>query len=124
MIDPRAVVAAAASDVSELEVYRRPLVHILSTGDELAEPGTARERADAIPESVSFGVAALAEQWGAECIGRTRLRDDLATMQRVAETAVDKADVIVVTGGASVGEKDFAKTMFEPLGLELIFSKV
>jgi len=99
-------------------------VHILSTGDELAEPGTARERADAIPESVSFGVAALAAQWGAECIGRTRVRDELAAMQALACAAIDDADLVVVTGGASVGEKDFAKAMFEPLGLHLVFSKV
>jgi molybdopterin molybdotransferase len=45
-------------------------------------------------------------------------------MQEVAADAISRADIIVVTGGASVGEKDFAKTMFEPLGLDLIFSKV
>ena len=76
------------------------------------------------PKASRFGVAALAAQWGAECIGRTRLRDDLPAMQRAAEAALEQADVVVVTGGASVGEKDFAKTMFEPLGLELVFSKV
>jgi molybdopterin molybdotransferase len=124
LLDPRAIVAAAAADVSELEVHRRPRVSILGTGDELAEPGTARERADAIPESVSFGVAALAGQWGADCIGRSRLADVLPAMQRAAEAALERSDVVVVTGGASVGEKDFAKTMFEPLGLELVFSKV
>jgi molybdopterin molybdotransferase len=124
LLDPRTIVAAAAADVAEIEVYRRPRVHILSTGDELAEPGTARERADAIPESVSFGIAALSEQWGGQCIGRTRLRDDLATMRTEAAKTIEGADVVVVTGGASVGEKDFAKAMFEPLGLDLLFSKV
>jgi molybdopterin molybdotransferase len=124
LLEPRALIAAAGADVAELEVYRRPRIHILSTGDELAEPGTARERADAIPESVSFGVAALAGQWGAECMGRTRVPDDLPRMQRLARGAVDDVDLVVVTGGASVGEKDFAKAMFEPLGLELVFSKV
>ena len=124
LLDPRALVAAAAADLAELEVCRRPRVAILSTGDELAEPGTARERADAIPESISFGAAALAAQWGAQCIGRTRLRDDLPAMQRAAEELLEQADVAVVTGGASVGEKDFAKTMFEPFGLEFVFSKV
>jgi molybdopterin molybdotransferase len=123
-LDARAIVAAAASDVAEVDVYRRPLLHILSTGDELAEPGTAAARDDAIPESVSFGVAALAKQWGAKCVGRTRLRDDLEAMYQAAIAAVDAADVVVVTGGASVGEKDFAKAMFEPLGLALAFSKV
>ena len=66
----------------------------------------------------------MAEQWGGECIGRTRLPDDLPRMQRAAETVIEAADLVVVTGGASVGEKDFAKAMFEPLGLELVFSKV
>lgn len=124
LLDPRAIVAAAAADVGEVEVHRHPRLHILSTGDELVEPGTSRNRADTIPESVSFGVAALAEQWGARSTGRTRLRDDLPSMEVAAAAALESADVIVVTGGASVGEKDFAKTMFEPLGLELIFSTV
>lgn len=124
LFDPRAIVAAAAADVAELEVYRRPRVTILSTGDELAEPGAASERTDAIPESVSLGIAALSQQWGAAVIGRTRVRDDLGPMQMAAEAAIKEADVIIVTGGASVGERDFAKTMFEPLGLQLIFSRV
>jgi molybdopterin molybdotransferase len=123
-LDPRALVAAAGADVAELEVYRMPRLHILSTGDELADPGSARERADAIPESVSFGVAALAAQWGAECLGRTRVGDDLPRMQDLALAAIDDADLVVVTGGASVGERDFARATFEPLGLELVFSKV
>ena len=124
LLDPRAVVVAAAGDIAQLDVYRRPRLHILSTGDELAEPGTARERADAIPDSVSFGVAALAAQWGAQCVARSRVKDDLERMEGVARAAIEDADLVVVTGGASVGEKDFAKAMFEPLGLELIFSKV
>jgi molybdopterin molybdotransferase len=45
-------------------------------------------------------------------------------MQSFAETALGAAEVVVVTGGASVGEKDFAKAMFGHLGLELVFSKV
>jgi len=124
LLDARAIVAAGAADVARLEVYRRPRLHILSTGDELAEPGTARERADAIPESVSLGVAALAEQWGAHSVSRTRVRDDLPAMELTAQSAIEGADIIVVTGGASVGERDFAKAMFEPLGLALVFSKV
>ena len=124
LLDPRAVLAAAAADVATVRVHARPRVHILSTGDELAEPGSAAERADAIPDSVSLGVASLVEEWGGEYVGRARLRDDLSTMQSAAAAALDGADVVVVTGGASVGEKDFAKTMFEPFGLELVFATV
>jgi molybdopterin molybdotransferase len=63
-------------------------------------------------------------QWGTVCIGRQRLQDNLEAMSAAAKAAIEQADVVVVTGGASVGERDFAKAMFEPLGLELIFSKV
>jgi molybdopterin molybdotransferase len=124
LLDPRAIVAAAAADVAEVSVYRRPGIRILATGDELADPGSAEARPDAIPDSVSYGVAALGEQWGAKCTARTRVRDELPAMEVAAATAVRSADIVVVTGGASVGEKDFAKRMFEPLGLEIIFSKV
>ena len=124
LLDKRAIVAAAAADLSEVEVFKRPRVAILSTGDELAEPGTAAARPDAIPESVSLGVAALAGEWGAVLSHRKSLRDELTAMEQAAAQAISNADVVVVTGGASVGEKDFAKTMFEPVGLELIFSRV
>ncbi|MEA3029683.1 MAG: molybdopterin molybdotransferase [Sphingomonadales bacterium] len=124
LIDPRALAAAAAGDLAELEVWRRPRLIVLGTGDELAAPGTARATPGAIPESVSLGVAALAAQWGAEVVDRKRLDDDLPALERAAAEALDAADVVVVTGGASVGERDFAKAMFAPAGLELLFSKV
>lgn len=124
LLCPRAIVAAAAADLAEVSVYRRPRLRILSTGDELAEPGSAAVSTDCIPESVSFGVGALAAEWGATLTGRARLKDDLRAMERAAADAAASADVVVVTGGASVGEKDFAKAMFGPAGLELIFSKV
>ena len=124
LLDKRAIVAAAAADFAQVEVYSRPRVAILGTGDELAEPGTAAERPDAIPESVSLGIAAMAADWGADVVARERLRDELPAMEEAAAKALADADLVVVTGGASVGEKDFAKAMFEPLGLDLIFSKV
>ncbi|MEO6361102.1 MAG: molybdopterin molybdotransferase MoeA [Sphingomicrobium sp.] len=123
-LDPRALVAAAAADVDRLDLFRRPRVQIISTGDELVEPGTAAIQDNAIPESASFGVAALAEDWGARVEGRLRLSDDLAQLKSAAERALANADLVIVTGGASVGERDFAKSMFDDAGLKLIFSKV
>lgn len=123
-LDPRALVAAAGADLAELEVWRRPEILVLGTGDELAPPGQARDRPGAIPESVSYGVAALAVQLGGHSLGARRLADDLPAMERAAGEALGAADLVVVTGGASVGEKDFAEAMFLPHGLDLIFSKV
>jgi molybdopterin molybdotransferase len=123
-LDARAMVAAAGADIAQVEVWRRPKVIILGTGDELAPPGEARQRPGAIPESVSFGVAALIDQYGGRNVETRRIADDLPAMQREAVEAARQADLVVVTGGASVGEKDFAKAMFEPMGLELLFAKL
>lgn len=124
LLNPRALVAAAAADVDRVEVWRQPRLVIISTGDELAEPGSARNGARTIPESLSIGVAALARDWGGRLEGQLLVRDQPALLERAAAAALAGADLVVVTGGASVGEKDFAKSMFEPLGLVTLFSKV
>ena len=124
LLGPAALVAAGGADLAELEVHVRPKLAVLSTGDELVPPGEARNAPLAVPDSVSPGVAALAAEWGAEVVDRRSVPDELAALERAADDAVRKADVVVVTGGASVGERDFAKAMFSRQGLELLFSKV
>lgn len=123
-LSPRAMVTAAAADVAALEVRRRPRVAIIGTGTELAAPGLAHTRAYAIPESVTFGVAAMAEAAGAQIVSRQTGMDCLSTLEGLADDALTLADIVVVTGGASVGERDFAKSMFATNGLELVFAKV
>jgi len=122
-LGPRQLVAAAAADVAQVTVHRLPRLTIVATGDELTAPGTARARPGAIPESIGVGVAALARRWGAEVIGSRLLRDDLALLEAAGVEALDQADLVVVTGGASVGERDFARRLFGR-ALELVFSKV
>jgi molybdopterin molybdotransferase len=123
-LDPGALIAAAGADCAELRVSKRPRVALLSTGDELAEPGQARQSPLAVPDSASIGVAALADRCGAQIVELRRLRDDLAALESAASEAVQSTDLVVVTGGASVGERDFAEAMFAPLGLELLFAKL
>ncbi len=123
-LTPRAMVAAAAADVASLKVSSRPRIAIIGTGDELAPPGAAYLRDDAVPDSVTLGVAAMAGQAGGKVVARTIGLDDLPTLEVSAGTALEIADLVVVTGGASVGERDFAKPMFASHGLELVFSKV
>lgn len=123
LLHPRALVAAAAADLSAVDVFVRPRTTILGTGDELSAPGMAAASEQSIPESVSFGVTAMIEAWGGAVVARHRLRDDLETMEHAAADAARSCDLVIVTGGASVGEKDLAKQMFGP-ALDLIFSKV
>ena len=124
LLDPAALIAAAGADAREVDVYFRPRIVLLSNGDELVEPGKARASSLAVPDSASLGVTALAERWGAQVVDRHCLPDNLNRMEAAARAAVEAGDLVVVIGGASVGERDFAKAMFEPLGLELLFSRI
>ncbi|MBW8755222.1 MAG: molybdopterin molybdotransferase MoeA [Sphingomonadales bacterium] len=123
-LSPQAMVAAAATDVASVTVAVPPRVAILGTGDELAAPGTAANRPGAIPESVSFGVAAMVEEAGGVVVRRATGRDDLPALQHLAGSLLEAADLVIVTGGASVGDHDLARPMFAPHELELLIDKV
>jgi len=123
-LNAQRLVAAAAADLAKVSVIVRPRVLVIGTGDELDEPGRPSSLRPGIPESVTFGVAALARAWGGKVVDRWRVGDELSALEKAARSAVELADIVVVTGGASVGDRDFAKTMFAPLDLDLAFSKV
>lgn len=120
-LTPQRLVAAAAADMAELTVIRPPRVFLLANGDELRAPGS--DGADhQIPDSLTPALGAFVRRWHGRIAGHCTCPDDLPRLQRAAAEAASQADVVVVTGGASVGERDFAKTMFA--GLELVFAKV
>lgn len=111
-LDWRALTSAAAADSGEVVVYREPRVVILATGDELAPPGLAHERPGAIPESVSPGIAAFVSGQGGRVLRAQRLPDVPEVMADAAEGALADADVIIMIGGASVGERDYSRSVF------------
>lgn len=123
MVTPRALVAAAAGDADQLTVWRRPMLYLIATGDELAAPGEARHYREKVPDSISAALAAFARNWGADVAGQARMPDDLERLTDFAGGIAEKMDVIVVTGGASVGPHDHGRAMFGDR-LDLIFSQV
>ncbi|MFA6218330.1 MAG: molybdopterin molybdotransferase MoeA [Erythrobacter sp.] len=123
-LTPRSMVAAAAADRAQVEVYRAPRVAIIATGDELAAPGSSFGKPDTLPESASFGVAALAQSAGGSVTARETGRDSLIELEALAAQALARADCVVVIGGASVGDHDLARPMFAAHGLELLFSRL
>jgi molybdopterin molybdotransferase len=123
LLDPRALVVAAAADAAELLVWRQPRVRVIATGDELAPPGEAQSQG-AVPDSLSEAISLMARQWGAKPQGARLVRDDPALLTAAAEEALGTADVLVLCGGASRGDRDFAKAALDPLGLELAFADV
>lgn len=112
LLDWRAMTTAAAADQAVLRVFIRPRVAIIATGDELAAPGDAAGRPGAIPESVSFGIAAFVRKEGGALLWSKRGADDPRELSELAAAALEQADLVLVIGGASVGDRDFSRSMF------------
>ena len=121
-ITPATAIVAAASDHGELSVTRRPRIQILATGDEILAPGAAAEAGFSIPDSLTAAIDLQCRSAGAEVVSRARLADDPETIASGKQAAA--ADIIVVLGGASRGDRDFGRGAFAPLGLEIAFADV
>ena len=119
---PSDLALIASMNVARVTVRRRPVVAILSTGDELVMPGES-PRPDQIIASNSFAIKAMAEAEGAETRLLPIARDNEPALRQVFELARG-ADVIITTGGASVGDHDLVAPVAKSLGLEAGFWKV
>jgi molybdopterin molybdotransferase len=122
-LDGVAIALAAASGAAALSVARRPRIAILCGGDELAEPGIQAGPFQ-IYDSASHGVAALIESWGGVAHRLALEQDDAAALARAARVGLEESDLLVVIGGASVGDHDHARTALGSLGLQLYCAKV
>lgn len=87
-------------------VYRRPAVALLSTGDEVV-PIAAAPRAGEVRDSNGVALSALLRSFGVGTITRTHVRDDLGALRRALAAALEAHDAVVLTGGSSVGARDF-----------------
>ncbi len=115
---------AAAMNHATLPVYRRPLVAILATGDELLPPGSTPQPAQIIASN-TFGVAALARTAGADILDLGIIADDDALIRAAVGKAVAaKADVLVTLGGASVGDHDLVQAALKAEGMQLDFWRI
>jgi molybdopterin molybdotransferase len=112
----------AAMNIPEITAFRRPVVAIMATGDELVMPGET-PAPDQIVASNSFAVAAVAEVAGAEARILPIARDTETSLRLIFDLAKD-ADVIVTTGGASVGDHDLVGKVAGDLGMERAFWKI
>lgn len=122
-LNPQRLVAVAAADTAHVTVVRQPRVFLIANGDEIEPAGSDSAARHHIPDSLTPALKALVRRWHGVVVGSQICPDDLALLQNAAAQAVQQADVVVVTGGASVGEKDYAKRMFGP-ELALTFAKV
>jgi molybdopterin molybdotransferase len=107
-LTPAALAVAAAGGHAQVKVHRRPRVAVLATGDELVPAQ--------IPDSNTFGLAAQARELGAEVRVLGIARDDMADVLAHLRHGLAWADVIVASGGVSVGAHDVVKDAFAQIG--------
>ncbi|NBN64109.1 molybdopterin molybdotransferase MoeA [Pannonibacter tanglangensis] len=123
-LDFKALALAAAMNHAALPVWRKPLVAIIATGDELVPPGQT-PGPDQIIASNHCSVAALVEDCGGIPLDLGIAADDpTAIALKVREGIAAGADVLVTLGGASVGDHDLVQSVLGSEGMELAFWKI
>jgi molybdopterin molybdotransferase len=115
VLTPQALAVAAAGGNGAVAVHRRPRIAVLATGDELVPAGQPLGPAQ-IPDSNSVSVASQGLDAGADVIRLGIAPDDEAAMDAILARGIAQADVVVATGGVSVGAHDLVKDAFERAG--------
>ena len=122
IITEQMIAAIASFGYAKIEVFRRPKIAILSTGSEIV--GIAETpRRDQIRNSNSIMLKIFAEKYG-DSESLPIVKDDVASLTAAIENALKNYDVLITTGGVSVGDYDFTKTVLRDLGAEIFFEKI
>ncbi|MEP7147357.1 MAG: gephyrin-like molybdotransferase Glp [Acidobacteriota bacterium] len=123
-IDEKMIASLAAFGYANVRVSTRPKVAILGTGTEIV-PVDQKPGRDQIRNSNSFMLRSLAEQAGAIARMLPQTGDDLGRLKaRISKSVDSSADILVITGGVSVGKYDLTKVALLGLGAEIYFEKV
>jgi molybdopterin molybdotransferase len=123
VLRPAVLAAIAAAGVPEVEVASRPRIAIVATGSELVRPGRPLAPGQ-IYESNAIAVAAQAVRAGAEVASTELVEDDAEATRGAFARALAEAEVVVSSGGVSVGPHDYVKPALEQLGVREVFWRV
>ena len=121
-LNPAALGLVASLGIAKVKVYRQLRVAYFSTGDEVLSLGDAM-REGAVYDSNRFTVFGLLTRMGCHIVDMGVVRDDPVLLEQAFKQASDNADVIITSGGVSVGEADFTKAMMKKLG-DVAFWKI
>lgn len=121
-LTPGRLAAAAAAGVAELSCARRPRVAVLATGSELVDPGGTL-RPGEIYETNGLMLSSALTAAGADVVTEAPVEDDEQALRDALERGL-AADILVTSGGVSVGEHDLVRAVARELGVEEIFWRV
>lgn len=122
-IKPVHIGLLASVGISKPLVYKLPVVSVLSTGNELVSPDEKPEPPK-IRNSNSVQLISLANELGAKTFNLDQVNDDLEMIFETVKRALAVSDIVVLTGGASVGEYDFTEKVFNRLNADTHFSRL
>lgn len=122
-INPAALATLASFGYAKVKVGRRPRVAVLATGSEIVavneQPGP-----DQIRDSNNYSIGGYAELSGAQVERLSLAGDDVALLKRQISEAAERSEVVVTSGGVSMGVYDFTKAALKELGCEIFFERV
>jgi molybdopterin molybdotransferase len=122
VLRPAEIGLVASLGIGEVDVYRRLRVAFFSTGDELVSIGTVPKEGQ-IYDSNRYTIYGMLERLGCEVLDMGVVRDDPKLLEEAFNRAAGAADVVITSGGVSVGEADFVKELLNKLG-EVVFWKI
>lgn len=122
MLMPPAISYIASMGIAEVEIYDKPKVSVIITGKELVQPGQSIDGGK-FYESNSFGLIAALNQLNIEPLSVQIITDDELQITNAVKQAL-QSDIIILTGGVSVGDYDFVADALTGAGVEKIFHKV
>ncbi len=122
-ITPNNIAVPAAFGYAKLRLAKRPRVAILSTGTEIVDIAK-RPKRDQIRNSNSIMLKSLCEEAGVETTILPHVGDDLSDLKTQISNAARTADVLITTGGVSVGKYDLTKFALRELGAEIFFERL
>lgn len=123
LLTPSRLALVAAGNWGQVPVVRRPKIGILSTGRELVAPGTA-SAAEHVPASNGLALAAFLRQGGAEAMDLGFQTDEVAALAADLKAALPACDLLITTGGASVGDHDLVQDALASLGGRPVFWQI
>jgi molybdopterin molybdotransferase len=119
-VTPPVIAVAASVGLPELTVFRKPQVAVLSTGDELVDVAS-RPEPHQIRNSNTYSLAAQVSSAGAVPVPLPIATDDESILKRLIEEGLDR-DLLLLTGGVSMGKYDLVEKVLQELGAEFIFT--
>ncbi|MDM0488673.1 molybdopterin molybdotransferase MoeA [Clostridium perfringens] len=113
----------ASSGISDVLVYKKPKVSIISTGDEVCDIHSTLKPGK-IYDSNLYSLSGRIEELGYHVLSMEHIGDNILKIGKAIEKAFEKSDIVFTTGGASVGEKDLMQKVAESIGFEKLFWKI